>query len=463
MPTVRDTIAAIITAHAAAPVGIVRVSGPDAFSIGGRVFRGSGFNAAHAESHRIYYGHVHHPQTQEMLDEVLLLTFRRPRSYTGEDTIELSCHGGTYVLGQVLSAVLTAGARHAEPGEFTLRAFLNGRMDLAQAEAVADLIQARSARALRSALQQREGFLSRRIAALRRQALEAAATIEAWLELDEDESPPDAGSLRASLSQCAASIESLLRTSEVGKIVREGFRIAIVGRPNVGKSTLLNALAGRDRALVTPTAGTTRDVVSDTITLGGFNLTLYDTAGIRPAKGMVEEAGIQRAIEMASQADGVLFVLDARRGFTTGDQAVLQSINRPLIAVLWNKRDAVPESRLRKLLDTQIATNDVTPVLTVSALTGAGLDVLESVLNQHVRQASESSENEIVVRERHAEALRRALESLQASFRHLEGSDEIVLAAEELRRASDHLGAIIGETTSEDVVREVFARFCLGK
>lgn len=458
----RPTIAAIATGPVAAPIGIVRISGHEAFSIAEKVFHGSGFTAASAESHRIYYGHVVDPTTGEHIDESLLLTFRAPRSYTGEDVIELSCHGGTYVMGRVLDAVIRAGAQHAEPGEFTLRAFLNGRLDLAQAEAVADLIQARSERALRSALRQRNGFLSSRIRRLYEATLFAAATLEALLEFDEEDRPPDVQQVRSSLERVREEVLTLIRTARVGRIVREGYRLAILGRPNVGKSTLLNALAGRDRAIVTSTPGTTRDVLSETITLAGWEITLYDTAGIRRARGAVEEEGVRRSLAMARSADGAIVVLDATTGWTAGDRRVLQTVEAPVVAIVWNKRDAVPPDVLEARVQDPRTRQWSQVVLAVSALTQEGLSALEECLVRHISQNEPQSDSEVVVHDRHLQALRSAEEHLQSALEILREMEPVV-AAEELRLASETLGSVIGVTTPEDVVREVFSRFCVGK
>lgn len=458
-----DTIAAIATGPAPGPVGLIRISGPEAFSVAERVFAGAGFSAASAESHRIYYGHLRDPDMPGALDEVLLLTFRAPKSYTGEDVIEVCCHGGQYVLSRALAAVISAGARHAEPGEFTFRAFIHGRMDLAQAEAVAEIIHARSEKALRCALRQRQGFLSRQVGELRDRVLNACAAIEAHLEFDEEDAPPALEEVVRTIHELRDAVAAMLRSARVGRVVREGFRVAIVGRPNVGKSTLLNALVGRDRALVTPTAGTTRDVVSDTVSMGGISITLLDTAGLRQPRGNIERAGVQRTRETMAAAEGVLLVLDASRGWSDAETEVLRTAHAQTIAIALNKADRVSAAVQAKRLAETTCHAQGLPVAVISALTGQGLEVVEELIVRHALGPEGLADHPIVVQERHAEALRHADAALDRAASHLADSAEPVLAAEELRCAADHLGIITGITAPEDTVRRIFSRFCVGK
>lgn len=463
MPSIRDTIAAIATGPAPGAIGIVRLSGPDALRVAGTLFRGSRFDAGTAKSHRIYHGVIHDPRTGEALDEALLLLFRRPRSYTGEDVVEFSCHGGPYVLSSVLSATIAAGARHAEPGEFTYRAFLNGRMDLAQAEAVADLIQARSAGAHRAALRQRDGCLSAKIASLRTTLLGAHATLEASLEYDAEDDAPDTHAAATALRSVMADIKALLRTVKLGRVLRSGYRIAIVGRPNVGKSTLLNALAGRDRAIVASTPGTTRDIVEENVSLGGLPVTLMDTAGLRRPRGEVEQVGIERALDATARADAVLVVFDAARRWTQADRRVFEAVSGRCAAIVWNKTDLVPPSLVERLASRYPSPTRSAPVFLVSAVTGTGIPALEEALVQHISRDSDSSDVDVVVHERHAEALDLAKRALLSALDHLEGAEEPVLAADDVREAADALATVVGATTNEDIVREVFRRFCVGK
>jgi len=459
-----DTIAAVATGPAPGAIGIVRVSGSASFGIVSYLLRGSRFSPSSAVSHHVYHGYVHDPATGEPIDEVLLLVFREPHSYTGEDVVEISCHGGPYVLSRVLEATIAAGARHAEPGEFTMRAYLRGRMDLAQAEAVADIIEARSEGALRCAIRQREGGLSKRVASMRATLLAACAGAEAMLEYDDDEDDtPRLSEVLQNVHDVAAEVASLYRTFDLGRVLRRGYRVAIVGRPNVGKSTLLNALAGRERALVTAIPGTTRDIVEETVSLGGMAVTFLDTAGLRKPRGSVEAAGVQRTRDTAALADGVLVVLDASRGWRPQDQQVLESAGERCIAVLWNKTDTVPPQRAHALAQHPALREVHVPVLAVSAAKGTGLEDLHRTIMSHIAKATSLPEDELVTNERHARALHEAHHRINSALARLQDGDEPVLAAADLRDAADALGVILGATTPEDVIHEIFSRFCVGK
>jgi tRNA modification GTPase len=413
-------------------------------------------------SRRVYHGHVLDPATGESLDEVLLTVFVAPHSYTGEDAAELSCHGSPLVLRRVLDAVISAGARHAQPGEFTLRAYLNSRMDLAQAEAVADLITAKSDAAARAALRQHEGGLSAVIAGLRSALLDATTLVEADIELD-DEDDVDSAGVRAALERAAHGISALLRTARLGRVIREGFRVAIVGRPNTGKSTLLNALAGRSRALVLPTPGTTRDVVEETVDLRGLAVTFLDTAGIRPARTQAEKAGVALAMDTASRADAVLVILDASRGWCPSDALAIDAAGSRCAAILWNKADLPNPSRLRGLLEHPITASQRCPTHLISAKTGEGIAVLEDTVHAAAVGDRERAEDVVVTSGRHAQALASAHGLVARALAGLGQGLELVQVAFELREASDALASITGETSSAEIVRSVFARFCVGK
>lgn len=458
-----DTIAALATGPAPAPVGIVRVSGPDALLIAEKVFRSPRFHADTARGHRIYYGKLVDPGSGLQLDEGLLLVFRAPKSYTGEDMVEISCHGNPHILRDVLEAVIAAGARHARPGEFTFRAFLNGRMDLAQAEAVAELIQARSAAAVRAARWKQAGYLSERIRELRDALLQASATLETAIEFDAEDDAPNPRGVSTAIAAVHAAIERMLDSARAGRVVRDGFRVAIVGRPNVGKSSLLNALSGRDRAIVTPIPGTTRDVIEETIELGGLQVTLLDTAGLRSPRGAVERAGATRARQMLGAADAYLIVLDAAKPLTPADRELTDAPDDRCIAVLLNKTDIVAAGRLERLEQRLRRQGVSRPIVAISALTGHGLEGLREIMVRHALAGWSPIEMELVTEERHAEALRRALAAVVSARERLAGEDEPVLAALDLRDAANELGQITGVTTSEHIVEAIFSRFCVGK
>lgn len=458
-----DTIAAIATGPAPGAIGIVRASGPDALTIAARVFRSSAIPGTGPASQRVYHGHVLDPFAGEVVDEALLTAFLAPRSYTGEDIVELSCHGSPLVLQRVLTALTSSGARHAQPGEFTLRAYLNGRMDLAQAEAVADLIAARSEAAARAALRQREGYLSKTIVRLRAALLEALTLVEGAIELDDEEDACSAAAILTSLERAADGIDALLRTVRLGHVVREGFRVAIVGRPNTGKSALLNALAGRSRAIVLPTPGTTRDVVEETVSLRGLPVTFLDTAGLRTARSRAERAGVALAGDTASSADAVLVVLDASRGWLAEDARAIESAGARCAAILWNKADLVGSSRLSHLLGHPCLASRGCPTLAISAETGEGLGALESAVYAAAVGDSAQTEDVVVTSGRHAQALTSARESIARVLSGLGRGLELVQVGFELRDASDALGSITGETSPDEIIRSVFANFCVGK
>lgn len=459
----RDTIAAIATGPSPGPLGIVRISGPTAFAIAERVFQGSVFRARLRQSHRVYYGRLCDPLSKDPIDEALLTTFRAPKSYTGEDTVELSVHGSPFLLSSALDAVICAGARQATPGEFTFRAFSNGRMDLAQAEAVADLIAARSALAAQAALRLREGGLSHQIRDLRERLLAASATIEMILDSDDDDVPCDAHDLRALLVGVRESVAGLLRSFSVGRVVRDGFKVAIVGRTNVGKSTLLNALAGRARAIVTSTPGTTRDLIEETVDLGGLAVTLIDTAGLRTPRGPIERQGIELALDAAASAHGVIVVLDATRRISGTDVAAIRKAGDRCIVVVWNKTDLVAEGLHQRLMCQPLLVQQGRPIAMVSAARRLGLEHLEEMIVHAALGGASLVEAPVVTHARHAEALRTAEAGILHAMSVLDDAGEPAKAAFDVREAADALGDILGITSPEDVVHAVFERFCVGK
>ncbi|HYP03186.1 MAG TPA: tRNA uridine-5-carboxymethylaminomethyl(34) synthesis GTPase MnmE [Cyanobium sp.] len=448
-----DTIAAVATAVAAGEgsVAIVRISGPQAETIGGRLFHAPGRQVW--ESHRVLYGQVVDPASGEKVDEALLLLMRAPRSFTRETVVELHCHGGLVAVRRVLELVLEAGARRAGPGEFSQRAFLNGRLDLTQAEAIGEMITARSRRAAQLAMAGIDGGLQRRLTTLRERLLDQLAELEARVDFEEDLPPLDGAAVVAELAAVQADLEQLVAEARQGELLREGLRVAIVGRPNVGKSSLLNLLSQRDRAIVADLPGTTRDLLESELVLEGVPLTLLDTAGIRPSQDPVERLGIERSRQALASADAVLLLFDLEEGWTPADQELQDLVPEgvPLL-VVGNKLDRLAAG----------ARDQGPAAVAISALTGAGhqqlagrllglcggsgLEGLQVALNARQRELAGAA----------AEGLTR---SLQAAREGLPWDFWTI----DLRGAVRSLGEITGEEVSEAVLDRVFARFCIGK
>ena len=451
-----DTIAAIATPLGEGGLAVLRVSGPDALAVADRVFTPAGKHAAKpsaAASHTVHYGHI--MRDGRRVDEVLLTVLRAPRTFTREDTVELSCHGGVLVTRLVLEAVLAAGARAAGPGEFTQRAFLNGRLDLAQAEAVADLIHARTELALGAANEQLAGKLSQQIHRLRDDLMRTLAHIEAHIDFpDEDIAPDTRGALLARLEQGMTFMDELLRTAREGQILRRGVRAAIVGRPNVGKSSLLNQLLGHERAIVSPVAGTTRDTVEETANVRGIPVVFIDTAGLRDTADAVEAEGVRRSRAALEQAELVLHVLDASEPMTAEDERLLaDSAGRPRVLVL-NKADLPPRLGLPTGL-TGVA---------ASCATGAGIEAVKDAVEQLVWAGRVTAEQlQVAVSTRHADALRRAREATGQAADALRADRSLELVALDLRIAANAVGEIVGKTTTDDLLDAIFSQFCLGK
>lgn len=456
----RDTIAAIATAPGRAGVGIVRVSGPAAAAIAARVFR-SKKRPENWQSHRLYFGQFLDRQGR-IIDQGLAVLMRAPRSYTGEDVLELHAHGSPLVLQHLLAHALVAGARHAEPGEFTRRAFWNGRLDLAQAEAVADLVEARTLTSAIAAARQLGGALSHALDSLRDEILRALAVLEAQLDFGDEIELPVEQTL-AALEPIRTQLASLFASYREGALLRQGATVALVGRPNVGKSSLLNALLGTDRAIVTEFAGTTRDTLQEVWDCEGIPTVLTDTAGLRPehTSDPVERLGIQRTKNAIGQADLCVLVLDRSNELHEEDiHAWEQVAGRPFIVAL-NKSDLPPK------LDAESLPFPVDPhdVVILSAKERTGLEELRSTVARHLRGGAEgnTSEAPVLTHPRHAAAVERALAALQRTHELLAAGMPLDVASVELRSAADALRAITGEMGAEDVLDELFRRFCIGK
>lgn len=454
---ITDTIAAISTPLGNGGIGIVRVSGPQAEAIGSTIF-----NSAHNggfDSHRFYFGRIVEPTTSETVDEAMLVLMRAPRSYTREDVLEIHCHGGALVVERVLGLTLTCGARLAEPGEFTRRAFLNGRIDLLQAEAVMDIIGSRTDAALRLAQHQREGLLSRRINEIRSHLVHGLALIEAYIDFPEDDiGSADYCHIQADCEEGIRLIEELLAGFDDGRMIREGVSILILGKPNAGKSSLLNRLLQENRAIVTHIPGTTRDIIEETLNIGGLPVRLLDTAGIRHTDDIVEQEGINRAIARIPQADMVLAVLDASRPFEAEDNLIMESVAGTRTLLVVNKTD-----RERQLVLPDVCSGYQR--LEISALTGQGIDDLKSAVRSAFLHGSAIDNRDLacISRVRHRDALLRAADVLRLVLAGLAQQKDLELLSVDLRDALAAVGTVTGQTAPDEILDHIFSSFCIGK
>jgi tRNA modification GTPase len=463
---------AVSTATGAGAIGIVRMSGPAAVGIAESVFRpGRGVALRPGDTHRLLYGHVVDPRSREDVDEVLLAVMRAPHSYTREDIVEVHCHGGLAAQRAVLRLLVQLGARLAEPGEFTRRAFLNGRIDLAQAESVAAIVAARSSGALRASLRQLEGGLSERLRNIRRSLLGLLAQIEATVDFaDEDVDPLDWGRLGEGLVAAHEDLDRLLRTAFVGRALEQGVRTAIVGKPNVGKSSLLNALLMRERAIVSDIPGTTRDTVEELMEIEGFPIHLVDTAGLRAGGDEVEQLGVERSVRAMEQADLVLAVVDLSGQWDDADLALVQRLDRARSIVVCNKIDLVDDSRQRVEHVARNLGNSSGPeaggwhTCAVSAMTGEGLDTLRDLIGRIISGGEGLHlEEPVLASERQRGLVGEASERAQSALFATEHESDEELICEDIRQAVEALGRITGEDLSKDLLDEIFSRFCLGK
>ncbi|BAY86834.1 tRNA modification GTPase TrmE [Calothrix parasitica NIES-267] len=455
------TIVAIATAVVPqqGSVGIVRVSGSEALQIADSIFQAPGKQVV--ESHRIIYGYIRHPQTQKLVDEALLLVMKAPRSYTREDVVEFHCHGGIMAVQQVLKLCLEGGARLAQAGEFTLRAFLNGRIDLSQAESISDLVGAKSPQAAQTALAGLQGKLADSIRQLRAKCLDIVAEIEARIDFEEDLPPLDDKAIVSEIENIISKITRLIATADKGELLRSGLKVAIVGRPNVGKSSLLNAWSRSDRAIVTDLPGTTRDVVESQLVVGGIPVQVLDTAGIRETEDQVEKIGVERSRNAAQAADLVLFTIDATTGWTKEDEEIYQQVkHRPLILVI-NKIDLVEDSQ-RKLIKSEIQ-NLKSKILTAAAK-NQGIEALETAILEQVEVGNiEASDMDLAINQRQEAALIKAKTSLEQVQITIEQELPFDFWTIDLRGAINALGEITGEEVTESVLDRIFSKFCIGK
>jgi len=455
-----DTIAAIATNLGESGISIIRVSGDKALKIVSSIFKGKNDKKLDdIKTYTMRYGFIIDKDTGETLDEVIVSYMKGPRSFTAEDTVEINCHGGVIVTKRILEEVIKAGARIAEPGEFTKRAFLNGRIDLSQAEAVIDIIRAKTELSAKSALEQSNGKISREIKELRHGLLEIIASIEATVDYPEDDlEEVTSEKAKAQVEDILKSVEALLNSADEGKILREGLNTVIVGKPNVGKSSLLNALLMESRAIVTEVPGTTRDIIEEYISIDGIPIKIVDTAGIRETEDVVERIGVEKSREKIESADLVVLVLDASRKIDEEDKEVIEFIKDKKYIVLLNKTD----------LELQIDKDSIKDlnsdyIIEISAKTGEGLDKFKQVIKELFFRGEVTAKEVMITNARHKEALIRTRESLISAIGALDNTFAIDLASIDLRNAWRSLGEINGDTVEEDIIDTIFSKFCLGK
>ena len=456
----RDTIAAIATPHGESGIGIVRISGPLAEKVATRLFRAKK-KPAHLKSHHLYYGEIVDPENGKPLDEVLLTLMRKPKTYTREDVVEINCHGGYLVLKRVLEVVLEQGVRLAQPGEFTKRAFLNGRIDLSQAEAVIDVIRAKTAKSLNMANQQLTGNLSHEIEGLRARVVRSLALVEALIDFPDEEIEVNEDVIQGDLEVGQKRVRELIESYEEGRIYRDGVSVSIVGKTNVGKSSLLNILLREKRAIVTPIPGTTRDVIEEVVNIHEIPIRLVDTAGIKRASNPIEREGVRLAKGKVAEADMVILVIDGSRSLDKYDWEIIDEVREKKKVVALNKRDLPIKISMEQIQRALPNTRTVK----ISALKNQGIDKLkESIYSTLTRDGIGPDTGEVlIVNARHKKALEGSLQCLWRAKEGMEKKVPIEFVALELRSCLDHLGEIGGETTTEEVLEYIFNQFCIGK
>lgn len=454
-----DTIAAIATAMSNSGIGIVRLSGDEAVSIIDKIFvMANQKKLADMPTHTIHYGHI--KDGDELIDEVMVLLMRGPKSYTREDTVEIDCHGGVYVVKRVLETVLKHGARPAEPGEFTKRAFLNGRIDLSQAESVIDIIHSKNEFALKSSLSQLSGVVSNKIKDIRAMILHEIAFIETALDDPEHISIDGYGeNLAVIVNDAINKVQVLLKNSDNGKLLKEGISTVIVGKPNAGKSSLLNTLVGEERAIVTDIAGTTRDVLEEQINLNGIILNVIDTAGIRETDDVVEKIGVDKAKKYLGQADLIIYVVDTSTTLDENDFEIMELLKDRQAIILLNKSDLVPLTTAE-----EISKHVDKKMIQISAKEQSGIDEFEDTIKEMFFTGEVSFNDEVYITNiRHKNSLQEALSSLQLVLRSIEDEMPEDFYSIDLMNAYEELGTIIGEAVEDDLVNEIFSKFCTGK
>lgn len=454
-----DTIAAIATPLGESGIGVIRISGSKAYDVGDAIFQSkSSLPLAQRRDRSIQYGLIV-DDDGKAVDEVILLIMKGPRSYTAEDVLEIQCHGGRQSLSEILGLVLRHGARLANPGEFTQRAFVNGRLDLAQAEAVMDVIQAKSAQGLTSAVSQLEGRLSRVVGDMRLHLTDFITRLEVTVDypeedLEEIEVPDIAGAIR----EMERRLDDMLAESKSGRMMRDGVMAAIAGTPNAGKSSLLNRFLETERAIVTDVPGTTRDVIEEWISIQGVPICLVDTAGIRSTDDTVEQIGVRRAKEYMDRADIILVVVDQSRPLQEEDRQILETARGRQALIVLNKEDLQPAFETEELQSYGL------PLLSISASTGAGMGELkDAMLSLALKQGLTAAQSALLANTRHIELVRQSREALQRALDTIEAGMPVDCAIVDIREAWELLGSITGDTVHDDIIEEIFSRFCLGK
>ena len=457
-----DTIAAIATGMTNSGIGIIRISGPDSVFIADKIFRAGKKNIKleNVESHTIHYGFIF--DRENMIDEVMVSVMRGPRSFTAEDTVEINCHGGILIMNRILELVVKNGARMAEPGEFTKRAFLNGRIDLSEAEAVMDVISSKNDLALKSSVLQLRGFVSDKIKKLREEIIYEIAFIESALDDPEHislEGYPE--KLGIKVDHLLKDVDKLISSSDNGKIIKEGINTVIVGKQNAGKSSLLNLMVGEDKAIVTDVAGTTRDILEENISLHGISLNIVDTAGIRSTDDIVEKIGVDKAKKIASEADLIIYVVDSSVDFDENDFEIIDMIQNKKCIVLLNKSDLKQKITEKDLQD---KLNRDTIIIKTSTKENTGIDEFEDTVKKMFFKGDINLNDELIITNmRHKEKLIDAYESLKQVKKSLEDRMPEDFYSIDLMSAYSSLGAIIGEEVEDDLVNEIFSKFCMGK
>lgn len=467
-----DTIAAIATAVSDSGIGIIRISGSDALLVADKVYRSpkNQKKLSQAASHTIHYGYIY--DEDELIDEVMVAVMRSPHSYTTEDTVEINCHGGILVMNRILETVLHHGARLAQPGEFTKRAFLNGRIDLSKAEAVMDLIHSKNEFAMKASVNQLKGSVSAKVRSLREDILYEIAFIESALDDPEHislEGYPD--KLMAKTQELSQELKKLIDSADNGKMLKDGIRTVILGKPNAGKSSLLNVLVGEDKAIVTSVAGTTRDVLEESIKLHGIGLNMIDTAGIRDTEDEVEKIGVEKARKYANQADLVIYVVDSSRELDENDEEIIELIRDKKVIVLLNKTDLEPvvteeqiKDKFREIYEGEEKHDDSLHVIRTSTKDNTGIDEFEKTIQDMFFAGRIAVNDDIyITNQRHKEALVEAYDSLKMVQKSLEDEMPEDFYSIDLMSAYAALGRIIGEEVGEDLVNEIFSKFCMGK
>lgn len=455
-----DTIAAISTSIGESGISIIRVSGSKAIKVVSKIFKGKNDRSLDdIKSYSMRYGNIIESKTGDIIDEVIVTFMKGPRSFTAEDTVEINCHGGYVVTKKILEEVIKAGARMAEPGEFTKRAFLNGRIDLSQAEAVIDIIRAKTELSAKSAVLQSEGKISREISELRKHLLEIIAHIEATVDFpEEDLEEATADEVSGNLNDIICKLDNLISAADEGRIIREGVNTVIVGKPNVGKSSLLNTLLDENRAIVTEVPGTTRDIIEEYINLDGVPIKIIDTAGIREAHDIVEKIGIEKSREKIDEADLIILMLDLSRKLDNDDMEIINYIKNKKYIVLLNKND----------LNAKMDINDLSIlnskyIIQTSTITGSGIDKIKECIKELFFKGKIKPKDLFITNVRHKEAVIRAKESCEYALKCLIDTSSIDLASIDIRNAWRYLGEITGDTLEEDIINKIFSEFCLGK